>query len=68
MNVLVSRLTADLGAHFLCELSTSVIISVVVTNVNASWHVCLTCQLLKLLCDNSNCKGVIMIKVNICSL
>ena len=37
----------------------------VVTSVNASWHVKLTCQLLKLLCDNSNCKGIITIKVNI---
>ena len=31
-------------------------------------HVYLTCQLLELLCDNSNCKGIIMIKVNIYSV
>ena len=36
--------------------------------VNASWHICLTCQLLEPLCNNSNCKGIITIKVNICSI
>ena len=44
------------------------IIISVITSVNASSHVCLTCPLLELLCDNSNCKGVITIKVNIYSL
>ena len=40
----------------------------VVTGVNASWHVCLSCQLLELLFDNSNCEGIIMFKVHIYSL
>ena len=48
--------------HF-CQIIISV-----ATSVNASWHVCLTCQLLELLCDNSNCKGIIIIKANIYSL
>ena len=40
----------------------------VVTGVNASWHVCLSCQLLELLFDNSNCECIITFKVDIYSL
>ena len=32
-----------------------------ITRVNASWHVYLMCQLLELLCNDLNCKGIIKI-------